>query len=174
VAAVRARHSYEEPAIDVYPLHPARNGSGQGSGRIGRLVEPKHLEEFAAFASRALGHIPVQVAGDPRRPVERVAVACGAGDDFLGDAVKAHADVLLTGEARFHKALEAEAMGIGLVLGGHFGTERPAVEELAERIARAFPDLTVWPSQYEKDPLRWVQTGEPTHPAESAGGRLPI
>jgi dinuclear metal center YbgI/SA1388 family protein len=171
LAAVRARHSYEEPAIDVYPLHPTPAGSdagaGTGAGRIGRLVETWELDEFAGFVSRALGHIPVQVAGDPRRLVERVAVACGAGDDFLADAAKAGADVLVTGEARFHRALEAEALGIGLVLGGHHGTERPGVEELAERIARTFPDLTVWPSQSERDPLRWIQTGEPDHPETS-------
>jgi dinuclear metal center YbgI/SA1388 family protein len=172
LAAVRARHPYEEPAIDVYPLHlsPAGSGAGTaaGSGRIGRLVETWELDDFAGFVSRSLGHIPVQVAGDPRRLVERVAIACGAGDDFLADAAKAGADVLVTGEARFHRALEAEAQGIGLVLGGHHGTERPGVEELAERLARAFPELTVWPSQSECDPLRWVQTGEPADPEASA------
>jgi dinuclear metal center YbgI/SA1388 family protein len=163
LAAVRGRHSYEEPAIDVYPLRAEQRGPVSGSGRIGRLVETWGLEEFAGFVSRALGHIPVQFAGDPRRPVERVTVACGAGDDFLGDAARAGADVLVTGEARFHRALEAEAMGIGLVLAGHHGTERPGVEELAERIARAFPELTVWPSRREHDPLRWIRSGEFPH-----------
>lgn len=174
LSAVRARHSYEEPAIDVYPLQTPSVGTGSGAGRIGWLVEPRCLEEFGGFVSRALGHIPVQVAGDPRRRVERVAIACGAGDDFLGDAARAGADVLLTGEARFHRALEAEAMGIGLVLGGHYGTERPGVEELAERIARAFTDLTVWPSRLERDPLRMIPAGESPHPGESADREDPL
>jgi len=155
--AIRAHHSYEEPAIDVYPLHNPPSTSG--SGRIGRFGEPRSLEEFAFFVSRAFGHIPVQMVGDPKKPIRRVAVACGAGDDFLGDAAQAGADVLLTGEARFHRALEAESLDIGLLLAGHHGTERPGVEELAERIARAFPDLTVWPSQQERDPLQLVQVG---------------
>ena len=92
-----------------------------------------------------------------------MAVACGAGDDFLGDAARAGADVLLTGEARFHRALEAESLGIALVLAGHYGTERPGVEDLAQRIALAFPDLTVWPSQREHDPLKLVQGAELPH-----------
>ena len=154
LAAIRARHSYEEPAIDVYPLHEPALGSG--SGRIGHFLEPRSLEEFAVFVSRSLGHIPVQRVGDPRRMIRHVAVACGAGDDFVVDAARAGADVLLTGEARFHRALEAESMGMGLVLAGHYGTERPGVEELAQRIALAFPDLTVWPSQQERDPLKLV------------------
>jgi dinuclear metal center YbgI/SA1388 family protein len=158
--AIRSRHSYEEPAIDVYPLHDPPSHRSPGSGRIGRFLEPRRLGEFAVFTSRAVGHVPVQLVGDPKRTVQRVAVACGAGDDFLADAARAGADVLVTGEARFHRALEAEALDIGLVLAGHYGTERPGVEELAEQIARAFPDLTVWPSQQERDPLQLVHGGE--------------
>lgn len=159
LAAIQARHSYEEPAIDVYPLHTP-SSSDFGSGRLGRFTDPRSLEEFSIYVSRTLGHIPVYRVGDPRKMVRRVAVACGAGDDFLNDAARAGADVLLTGEARFHRALEAEALGVGMVLAGHYGTERPGVEDLAERIALAFPDLTVWPSQRERDPLKLVPVGD--------------
>jgi putative NIF3 family GTP cyclohydrolase 1 type 2 len=120
-------------------------------------VEARALAEFAAFAGRTVGSA-VGMVGDPRRQIQRVAVACGAGDDFLKDAAAAGADVLLTGEARFHRALEAEALGIGLVVAGHYATERLGVEELAEKIALAFPALTVWPSRSERDPLRFVGT----------------
>ena len=82
-----------------------------------------------------------------------MAIACGAGDDFLGDAEAAGADALLTGEARFHRALEAEARGLGLVVVGHHATERPGVEDLAVRLAEAFPKLEVWASRRERDPL---------------------
>jgi dinuclear metal center YbgI/SA1388 family protein len=170
LTAVRSSHSYEEPAIDVYPLHDATGsgmagsegpiggepGNALGAGRVGRFVEPRRLDEFAALAGRVLGRVAVQVVGEPNRVVSRVAVACGAGDDFLEDAVKTGADVLLTGEARFHRALEAEAQGIGLVVAGHHATERIGVEELAVLISRSFPGLTVWPSHDEHDPLRWI------------------
>jgi dinuclear metal center YbgI/SA1388 family protein len=163
LTSIRARHSYEEPAIDVYPLHeipPTRaNVAVTGSGRIGRLVEPRALAEFAAFASRALSRISVLMAGDPNRPVKRVAVSCGAGEDFLKDAVRAGADVLLTGEARFHRGIEAEALGIALITAGHYATERLGVEELARRIVIEFPALTVWPSRSERDPFRMIGAG---------------
>jgi dinuclear metal center YbgI/SA1388 family protein len=157
LSAIRSRHSYEEPAIDVFPLHSPPSTSG--AGRIGQLMEPMPLEKFAQFVSGALGNVSVQFAGDPRKPIRRVAVACGAGDDFLADAALCGADVLLTGEARFHRVLEAESREIGIVLAGHYGTERPGVEGLAERIVQAFPDLTVWPSQKERDPMIWVLGG---------------
>jgi dinuclear metal center YbgI/SA1388 family protein len=158
LAAIRAHHSYEEPAIDVYPLQentPAR-GLGDGAGRIGRLGAPRGLAEFAASVSLALRCAAVGMVGGPARRVERVAVACGAGDDFLEDAARAGADVLLTGEARFHRALEAEARGIGLLTTGHYASERLGIEDLAARIARAFPALAVWASHAERDPFTLV------------------
>ncbi len=169
--AIRTRHSYEEPAIDVYPLHDGPSVRTSGSGRIGRFLEPRSLEELALYVSQTLGHIPVQLVGDPRQMIQQVAIACGAGDDFLDDAARARADVLLTGEARFHRAVEAQSLDIGLLLAGHYGTERPGVEELAERIARAFPDLTVWPSQHERDPFQLVHAGEPHHSYPSSRDR---
>jgi dinuclear metal center YbgI/SA1388 family protein len=162
LASVRAHHSYEEPAIDVYPLHESTiDGTGPaGAGRIGRYGQARGLEEFAVLAGRVLGRVPVAFAGDSKRPVQRVAVACGAGDDFLKDAARAGADVLLTGEARFHRALEAEALGVGLVTAGHYATERLGIEELAEKTALAFPSVTVWPSRDERDSVRVVGAGE--------------
>lgn len=152
LAAIRARHPYEEPAIDVIPLHPEPDGPG--IGRLGRLPVAEPLSAFSARVAGALAIAAPQVVGEPGRRVERVAIACGAGDDFLGDAARAGADVLLTGEARYHRALEAEALGIGLVLAGHHATERPGVEDLAARLSDAFPNLAVWASRTERDPLR--------------------
>ena len=61
---------------------------------------------------------------------------------------------MVLGEARFHTCLEAEAWGIGLLLPGHFASERFAVEELAGLLGRQFPEVQVWASRQERDPLR--------------------
>lgn len=152
LGAITAAHSYEEPAIDAIPIQAAADGPGVG--RLGRLASPETLGNLAARLKQALPAPGLQFVGDPSRRVERVAIACGAADDLLGDAGRAGADVFLTGEARFHKALEAESLGLGLILAGHYATERPGVEDLAARLAAAFPDLSVWASRRERDPLR--------------------
>jgi dinuclear metal center YbgI/SA1388 family protein len=162
LAAIGEHHSYEQPAIDVFPLHgyEVEDKPLTGVARIGQLIELRCLAEFAQFVGRVLGRSTVAMVGHPQRPVERIAVACGAGDEFLTDAVQAGADVLLTGEARFHRAIEAEALGIGLLTAGHFATERLGIEELAKRIALAFTSLTVWPCRTERDPFQLVGAGE--------------
>lgn len=150
VQALRATHSYEEPAFDVYPLKPTRGG---GEGRVGDLSEPVPLGEFAGRVKAACAATAVQLVGEASKPVRRVAVACGAAGEFLQDAIRAKADVFVTGEVRFHDCLAAEAAGVALVLPGHYATERPAVEMLADQLKQQFPDLTTWASRQERDPL---------------------
>ncbi|MCI0682193.1 MAG: Nif3-like dinuclear metal center hexameric protein [Gemmataceae bacterium] len=151
VQAMRKAHSYEEPAYDVYPLRPEREHVG--GGRIGVLPQTTTLREFARTVQGALHAAQVQVVGDADRQAMTIAVACGAGGEFLADAVQQGADVFLTGEVRFHDCLAAQAQGIALVLPGHYATERCGVEALAGVLARQFPSLTVWPSRREREPL---------------------
>ena len=61
---------------------------------------------------------------------------------------------MVVGEARFHTCLEAEARGIALLLPGHFASERFALECLADVLSEQFPQLKIWPSRRETDPLR--------------------
>lgn len=160
VQAVRTSHSYEEPAIDVYPLADDKPRADRPSGRIGELKAPESLGDFARRIASALKSNQLMFTGNPKRSIKRVAIACGAGDDFLGDAARSAADVLLTGEARYHRAVESETLGIALITAGHHATERPGVENLAARIAAEFPNLSVWASCDEHDPLRSVDFAE--------------
>jgi dinuclear metal center YbgI/SA1388 family protein len=154
VRAVRQAHSYEEPAYDIYPLQP--KASPIGEGRVGRLRQPMRLSELAQLAKNRLKAAQLQVVGDQDRSVERVAIVCGAGGGFVSDAARTGADVLLTGELRFHDYLAAQAEGLGLLLPGHYATERPAVEELAAHLQKQWPDLQVWASRQERDPVQWL------------------
>lgn len=155
LATIRARHSYEEPAIDVHPLEPEPSPRlALGAGRLGRLLEPRPLDDLARWVASTLESTCVQVVGKPSRTITRVAVCCGAGDDFLPDAHRAGADLLVTGEARFHRGLEAQELGLALITAGHHATERPGVVDLAARLGAAFPNLFIWPSHDELDPFR--------------------
>lgn len=154
IEAMRAAHRYEEPAFDVYPLK-SLPGSG-GEGRIGDLPESMTLATLAQKVRHNLRAGAVQLVGEPTRSVRKVAIACGAAGEFLKDAIKAKADVFLTGEMRFHDYLHAETEGIGLLLPGHYATERPAVENLVGVLSKQFPNLHVVASSFEHDPVSWV------------------
>jgi hypothetical protein len=153
IRAMRAAHSYEEPAFDVYPL---RTHLQTGVGRLGHLPQPQALTTLAARVKEQLRAGHVQVIGNKDHRVQKVAIACGAGGELMNDAVRAGADVFLTGELRFHDQLAAEHRGLPVLLPGHYATERPGVEELAQSLQKQFPDGDIWASRRETDPVATV------------------
>jgi len=138
----------------VVPLLP--NEKGEGPGRWGWLEAPSTLQELADRLKQFLAIDRLQVVGEPEQPVRAVAIGCGAAGELLSAARRAGCDAMLIGETRFHNCLEAQAAGIGLILPGHFASERFAVECLADVLADVFPELEVWASAEERDPMHWM------------------
>lgn len=156
--AIRSSHCYEEPAIDMYEMVGVNRVSQLGVGRIGELTEPVMLSELAKTAADRLQSKAAQMAVaqglDDSVKVKRVAVACGAGDDLLDLAMTQKADVIVSGEFRFHTILKAVEAGVHVILVGHFASERPSMEAMAEMLQKKYPDQKIWASQLEPDPLR--------------------
>jgi dinuclear metal center YbgI/SA1388 family protein len=138
---------------DIAPLR--LHAEGGGSGRLGTLAAPLTLRELGGKLKHFLGIERLQIVGQAEQKVEKVAVGCGAAGGFLPLARENGCDCLVVGETRFHTCLEAEALGIGLLLPGHFASERFALECLAGVLAENFPNLEIWPSRREKDPIWW-------------------
>jgi putative NIF3 family GTP cyclohydrolase 1 type 2 len=98
----------------------------------------------------------VQIVGHPRQSAAVAAVACGSAGELLAAAIERGCDLFVTGEARLHTCYEAQARGCGLLLAGHYASERFGIERLAEALAARFAEATVWASREETDPLTWV------------------
>jgi dinuclear metal center YbgI/SA1388 family protein len=137
----------------IMPLLP--QPEGQGTGRWGWVADEIALGELAQRLKQFLAIERLQTVGEPSQPIRTVAIGCGAADELLDAARQNGCDAMVLGEARFHTCLEAEAAGIGLLLPGHFASERFAVEGLAECLGKQFADVAVWSSRRERDPIRW-------------------
>ena len=130
--AARLAHPYEEPLITVTPATMARSAA-----RLGRVCEPARpmtLEQLAAHTGAALRCTP-RFWGDPATPAEVVATASGSGGSMIADALAVGAQVLLTGELRYHDALNALDAGLTVIEAGHDATEWPMVPVLAAAAA---------------------------------------
>ncbi len=142
---------------NTQPIVPAKNDpAGLGSGRFGKLPKPISLSALAARLQTFLKITGLHAVGGADAQVQTIAVACGSAGSFLADAARAGCDTLVTGETQFHTCLEAEALGLNVLLPGHYASERFACERLAEVLSQPFPQLRIWPSQSEADPLRWI------------------
>jgi dinuclear metal center YbgI/SA1388 family protein len=154
LALLRMAHPYEEPAVDVFSVKAVANSAG--AGRFGILHKPLRLKDLSHIVSDRLKLQNVQFVGDPSQLIYRLGIACGAATEFLRDAQRTGCQALLTGEARFHSCLEAEDMGLGMILPGHYATERFSMEALAKRLSEQFPGLIVSASEKESDPVQTI------------------
>ncbi len=138
VKALCAAHPYEEPAFDCYPL--LNRGATLGLGRIGRLAEGVTLGEFASLVKERLQAGTLRIVGDPARRVRKVALCSGSGASLLREASWQGADVLVTGDVKYHDARDAEALGVALIDAGHFATERIMAAAVADRLRTALAE----------------------------------
>jgi putative NIF3 family GTP cyclohydrolase 1 type 2 len=76
------------------------------------------------------------MVGPGEKAVRRAAVCGGSGGELWKAARAAGADVLLTGEVRYHTALDAAEAGFCLIEIGHDVSERVVLDPLAERLGR--------------------------------------
>ncbi|MCK4276697.1 MAG: Nif3-like dinuclear metal center hexameric protein, partial [Phycisphaerae bacterium] len=159
-AAIRAAHSYETPAIDVYPLEDYPDGCGLG--RVGKLARPTSAATLIARIKRAAGLKRVLVARPPKRgrsagTAARVTTgACCAGScgSLVGRAIEAGATFYLTGEMRHHDALAATRDGMTVVCMGHSNSERITLPHLADWLKQMLPKLNVSISRSDRDPFQ--------------------
>jgi len=142
---------------NIKPLNPIEDDpQNLGSGRIGNLAKAVKLNKFIAQVKKSFSLDGLHVVGEGTSSVKKIAVACGSGGSFLEQAQRSNCDTFVIGEATFHTCLEAKANNVSLVLLGHYGSERFAVEDLANRIGKKFKDVEVWASDEESDPQEWV------------------
>jgi dinuclear metal center YbgI/SA1388 family protein len=135
IRAFLAVHPYEEPAFDVYSVENRLVSSG--IGRVGRTRVAMALVSFAEAIAETLGLERCQYVGEPGRLLDRVAVVTGSGAGLIESAAEV-ADVLVTGDLKYHDAERAVDSGIALVGLPHFEMECWALETwsgvLAERL----------------------------------------
>lgn len=144
--------------VEITPLRPYAGDQRVGAGRFGIIPVGLQFEEFLQKVKTVTGAEWLEYSASGPTEVRRVGIGCGAGGEFLADAVRAGCDTFLTGESRFHGVLEAESAGVNLILAGHYWSERPAVEWLATRLGSWFPGLQAsFPSQAERTPLKLWQ-----------------
>jgi len=133
-SAARAAHPYEEPLVTVAEVDIARSLARMGM--LSRAADGATLADLARVAADAFGITP-RVWGDPDAPAVRVATATGSAGSLIGDVLAAGAQALVTGEVRYHDALDSVAAGLAIIELGHDVSEWPLVPLLAAAVRRA-------------------------------------
>lgn len=121
IKAMTKAHPYEEVAYDIYPLENAPGRIGYGA--IGNLPAPKTLLQLGQQLKGLLPVSAISICGPDSARISKVAVVGGSGGDFVENARSAKADVLITGEAGYHRLRKAQNLALPVVVLGHFASE---------------------------------------------------
>ena len=109
-------------------------------GRCGKVHTPHTATEYAEFVKKSL-NIENLCLFDAHRPVYRLIVCGGSGDDLVSKALSLNADTILCGELKHHEFIKAADVGINVICVSHYASEFCAVHIMSECIAKDFPDI---------------------------------
>ena len=110
-----------------------REVRGLGMLRLGH-IDPQPLDVWVK--SLPFPGARICAAG---RDAAAVAVCPGSGMDLLPEALESGCDTLVTGDVRYHRAMDAVEAGLNIVDLGHYGSEAVILKPLAERVRSLLP-----------------------------------
>lgn len=109
---------------DLLDLQEAKIPDGAPCARLASLSESVKLSNFAQTICHKLGLESVRTVGPQDKMVSSVFLVSGSGMGYLTQAVENGADVIVTGDVRYHGALDSRQYGIAVIDAGHFGLEK--------------------------------------------------
>lgn len=117
--------------------------SVEGIGRVGALLEPVKLSELAGKVAEVFEIEHVRYYGDPDQLMVTCAILPGSGKSEIDLAVKAGADVYITGDISHHDGIDAVEKGIAVIDAGHYGIEKIFIPYMKEYLEREVPEIRI-------------------------------
>lgn len=131
----KAENGINARLAEIFDLNDVEALEEDGLGRIGTLSGPMEFCEFAKSVEEKLS-IKVRFCGDTKKVIKKVAICSGSGSDVIETAIAKGADVLLTGDTKYHQMLDSKD-DINIIDAGHYGTECIVTEIFAEALCDA-------------------------------------
>jgi GTP cyclohydrolase I len=124
-----------------------------GLGRIGTLPQAIPLQDFLDTMIQDFQPASLRTNADLQTKVKTVGVCTGSGASLWETAQAAKADVYVTGDVKYHGALDARLQGFPVVDLGHFASEIMVTEIFKDWIQEGFSSLVCHSTQMASDPL---------------------
>lgn len=126
-------------ALEPIADHPAGT-PGYGFGVVGKLPRALPYAELTQKLAAVLGKTTWRTAGPKPEAVSRFAYCPGSGESLLNAAVDSGADIFITGDVKYHAALETPIRVLDV---GHFILEEIMMRAFAETLRKTCAPLTV-------------------------------
>lgn len=132
------------------------NGKEYGLGRLVELNKSIGTKVFLDSLSKAINVDTYRYVGDIDSKIKKFAVVTGSGADYFEMAHDCGADLLITGDSKYHISMDALDKGIALADFGHYGTELIFRDSMGKFLEKIFGDqLTYLKSESLEDPYKY-------------------
>ena len=148
LAAERIGLSVEAPLADVFE----HEGKSYGIGVVGSLPETESLGGLCAVVKHGFGLDSVKLFRAKDERISRVAICPGSGKSTIRDAIKAGAQVLITGDIDHHSGIDAVAQGLSIIDAGHYGIEHIFIGYMEQYLKEHLQGVEVF-AQGRRDPF---------------------
>jgi dinuclear metal center YbgI/SA1388 family protein len=140
--------------------------------RLGRLPAPLSVLQLASKVAETLMIPQVRIIAEPHHSVQLVFCATGSGMGYLREALEHNADVMITGDVRYHAAREAIELGMPVIDAGHYGLEKMAIDLLMKSFQAQFKSMGLkvrcFACDLEKEPFLHIYDLEEDFSVERA------
>lgn len=127
--------------------------SEYGFGVIGEFENEMSGIDFITHVSEVLDSNILRYSGDANSTtVKKVAVCGGAGAQLASKAFVSGADAYVTGDIKYHDYFIPKNKL--LVDAGHYETESPIIEKMADELRKTYPGLQVAPTRINTNPVK--------------------
>ena len=108
-------------------------GKEIGLGRFGK-IEKTNANEYLSLVKEKLEAENIIAYGNTEKEIERVALCGGAGSSLIEDAISLSCDLMITGDVKYHEAMDMSNKGIIIADVGHFASENHIIYKLQDEI----------------------------------------
>jgi len=131
--------------------------SDEGWGSYGKLAHPVPLKKFIQEVKKKLHIRNVRYTGADNKIIRSVACIGGSGGVFINKQLsQKKIDVLLTADIKYHTAQMADDLGISVIDAGHYQTENIMMDELKNKLEKAFKNKVKFEkSSIKTDPIKY-------------------
>lgn len=146
-------HALDMTGLSV--LEPKSDTPQYGLGVIGD-IKPTPTLEFLRKVKDLFNVSPLRYSAmSPQIVIRKVAVCGGAGASLISNAIAAGADVLLTGDLKYH---DYTSYGYDILLAdiGHYESELGSRKIFSRIIREAFPECVTYFAETESNPIAYM------------------
>lgn len=140
---------------DIEVLSPKDDNERAGLGVIGN-ISPLPKLEFLRKLKELFKVKSLRFSSQsPQLVVRRVAICGGAGISLINEAKRSNADVLVTGDVKYHEFV-SHANDILIADIGHYESELCTKKIFSRIIREKFPNFVTYFAESEKNPINYL------------------